>query len=63
MGLAYLLAAMIVLIVDEHNLEVGVDPAYKSFHDHASAFLEAQGLPSAGPGIKTKPKILLEIIN
>lgn len=46
MGLAYLLVSMIVLIVDEKNLEVGIDPAYQSFHEHASAFLVAQGLPS-----------------
>jgi hypothetical protein len=46
MGLVYLLVAMIILIVDDSNLEVGVDPAYQSFHDHASAFLVAQGLPS-----------------
>lgn len=47
MGGIYLLVAMIILIIDESNLEVGVDPAYKSFHDHASAFLQAQGLPTA----------------
>jgi len=47
MALTYLLVAMMVLIVDEKTLEVGIDPAYKSFHDHASAFLQAQGLPSA----------------
>jgi len=46
MGFLYLLVAMIVLIVDEENLEVGVDIAYKSFHDNASEFLEKQGVPT-----------------
>lgn len=42
----FLLIAMIVLIVDEKNLEVGVDPAYASFYENASKFLENQGLSS-----------------
>lgn len=42
----FLLIAMIVLIVDEKNLEVGVDPAYASFYDNASKFLQNQGLTS-----------------
>ena len=46
MGLAYLLIAMMVLIIDESTLEVGVDPAYRSFYENASAFLKTQGLPS-----------------
>jgi hypothetical protein len=46
MGLVYLLIAMIVLIVDEETLEVGVDSAYKSFHDNASEFLQKQGVPT-----------------
>jgi len=46
MGGVYLLVAMMVLIVDDKMLEVGVDPAYDSFHEHASAFLVSQGLPS-----------------
>jgi hypothetical protein len=47
MGGIYLLVAMMILIVDDNMLEVGVDPAYQSFHENASAFLVAQGLPSA----------------
>lgn len=43
---AYLLASMMVLIVDERTLEVGLDSAYESFQIHASEFLKAQGLPS-----------------
>jgi len=46
MGLVYLLISMIILIIDEKTLEVGIDPAYESFHDSASEFLKSQGLPS-----------------
>ncbi|CAH2243664.1 jg26139 [Pararge aegeria aegeria] len=42
----FLLIAMMVMIVDEKNLEVGVDPAYDSFYENASKFLENQGLTS-----------------
>ncbi|XP_041970468.1 transmembrane protein 161B [Aricia agestis] len=48
----FLLIAMMVLIVDENKLEVGVDPAYDSFHENASKFLENQGLSSVGPASK-----------
>ncbi|XP_052872953.1 transmembrane protein 161B [Anopheles cruzii] len=51
-GLAYLLIAMIILIVPEHTLEVGLDPAYRSFNQSASSFLEEQGLNSSGPASK-----------
>ncbi|KAJ2952155.1 hypothetical protein O0L34_g4435 [Tuta absoluta] len=49
---AFLLVAMMVLIVDETNLEVGVDPAYDSFYENASKFLENSGLSSVGPASK-----------
>ncbi|XP_075971251.1 transmembrane protein 161-like emei [Anticarsia gemmatalis] len=48
----FFLVAMMVLIVDESNLEVGVDPAYDSFYENASKFLENQGLSSVGPASK-----------
>lgn len=48
----FLLVAMMVLIVSEANLEVGVDPAYDSFYENASKFLENQGLSSVGPASK-----------
>ncbi|PZC85905.1 hypothetical protein B5X24_HaOG214270 [Helicoverpa armigera] len=48
----FLLIAMMVLIVSEANLEVGVDPAYDSFYENASKFLENQGLSSVGPASK-----------
>ncbi|XP_037869023.1 transmembrane protein 161B [Bombyx mori] len=48
----FLLIAMMVLIVDEKNLEVGVDPAYDSFFENASKFLDSQGLSSVGPASK-----------
>jgi len=44
MGLVYLLIAMVVLIIDESNLEVGVDTAYKSFYGNALEFMEKQGV-------------------
>jgi hypothetical protein len=44
---AYLLVAMMVLIVDENTLELGLNVAYTSFNQSASAFLEAQGLDSS----------------
>lgn len=47
MGLVYLLFAMIILIIDNETLEVGIDPAYKSFYENASKFLQMQNLPSA----------------
>lgn len=46
-GFAYLLIAMIILIVDENNLEIGLDKAYASFNHSASIFLDNQGLSSA----------------
>lgn len=48
----FLLVAMMVLIVDESNLEVGVDPAYDSFYENAYKFLQNQGLSSVGPASK-----------
>lgn len=46
MGFAYLLISMIILIVDEKNLELGLETAYTSFNETASAFLSSQGLSS-----------------
>lgn len=45
-GFAYLLVAMAILIIDEKNLEIGLDKAYASFNHSASLFLENQGLSS-----------------
>lgn len=45
-GFVYLLIAMMILIVDEKNLEIGLDRAYVSFNDSASKFLGEQGLSS-----------------
>eukprot|EP00092_Neocalanus_flemingeri_P020550 GFUD01022263.1.p1 GENE.GFUD01022263.1~~GFUD01022263.1.p1 ORF type:complete len:522 (+),score=162.60 GFUD01022263.1:223-1788(+) len=53
MGGAYLLFAMLVLLVDESTLETGLDEAYKSFNNSAAAFLENNaGLDSSGPASK-----------
>lgn len=46
-GLAYFLIAMIILIVPERTLEIGLEKAYTSFNESASAFLENQGLNSS----------------
>ena len=51
-GFAYLLVAMAILIIDEKNLEIGLDKAYASFNHSASLFLENQGLSSTGPASK-----------
>lgn len=45
-GFSFLLVAMMVLIVDEKNLELGLDDAYASFNHSASIFLKNQGLSS-----------------
>ncbi|KAL4710775.1 hypothetical protein ACJJTC_009324 [Scirpophaga incertulas] len=57
----FLLIAMMVLIVDESNLEVGVDPAYDSFYENASKFLENKGLFSVGPASKLILKFFLAV--
>ncbi|GBP50413.1 Transmembrane protein 161B [Eumeta japonica] len=57
----FLLIAMIVLIIDESNLEVGVDPAYDNFYDNASKFLENQGLSSVGPASKLILKLSIAL--
>lgn len=46
-GLTYFLIAMIILIVPEQTLETGLDKAYYSFNESASAFLDNQGLNSS----------------
>ncbi|OAD53283.1 hypothetical protein WN48_10592, partial [Eufriesea mexicana] len=60
-GFAYLLIAMIILIVDENNLEIGLDKAYASFNHSASLFLDNQGLSSAGPASKIVVKFFLAL--
>ncbi|XP_078032967.1 transmembrane protein 161-like emei [Augochlora pura] len=60
-GFAYLLIAMMVLIVDENNLEIGLDKAYASFNHSASLFLDNQGLSSTGPASKIVIKFFLAL--
>ncbi|XP_014616470.1 PREDICTED: transmembrane protein 161B [Polistes canadensis] len=60
-GFAYLLIAMMVLIVDENNLEIGLDKAYTSFNHSASLFLDNQGLSSTGPASKIVVKFFLAL--
>lgn len=47
MGFVYLLISMIVLIINENVLELGLESAYKTFNESASAFLNSQGLNSS----------------
>jgi len=62
MGLVYLLLAMLALIVDETNLETGLDEAYRSFNASAAAFLQSNaGLDSSGPASKLVTKFFLAI--
>lgn len=58
---AYLLIAMMVLIVDENTLELGLNTAYTSFNQSAAAFLETQGLDSSGPASKLVLKFFLAL--
>ncbi|CAK9795023.1 Transmembrane protein 161B [Anthophora plagiata] len=60
-GFAYLLIAMMILIVDENNLEIGLDKAYASFNHSASLFLDNQGLSSTGPASKIVVKFFLAL--
>ncbi|ETN58074.1 transmembrane protein 161B [Anopheles darlingi] len=60
-GLAYLVIAMMILIVPEHTLEVGLDKAYHSFNESASSFLEDQGLNSSGPASKIVVKFFIAV--
>ncbi|XP_015439394.1 PREDICTED: transmembrane protein 161B [Dufourea novaeangliae] len=60
-GFAYLLIAMMILIVDENNLEIGLDKAYASFNHSASLFLDNQGLSSTGPASKIVIKFFLAL--
>ncbi|XP_014246536.1 transmembrane protein 161B [Cimex lectularius] len=49
---AYLVLAMAILLIDEKNLETGLEQAYASFNSSAHAFLERHGLNSEGPASK-----------
>ncbi|KAI5706729.1 hypothetical protein M8J76_015150 [Diaphorina citri] len=51
-GFAYLVIAMMILIVDEAKLETGLHSAYASFNESAATFLHNQGLNSEGPASK-----------
>lgn len=44
---AFLLIAMMVMVVDERNLESGLESAYQSFNSSAASFLGSQGLQSS----------------
>nr|CAG4650891.1 EOG090X04CK [Simocephalus serrulatus]SVE94172.1 EOG090X04CK [Simocephalus serrulatus] len=44
--------ALGLLLIDESNLEIGLDAAYSAFNQSASVFLERQTLDSEGPASK-----------
>uniref|UniRef100_A0A6M2DWU7 Putative transmembrane protein n=1 Tax=Xenopsylla cheopis TaxID=163159 RepID=A0A6M2DWU7_XENCH len=60
-GLSYLLIAMIILIIDENNLELGLEKAYSSFNENAAIFLNSQELNSGGPASKLIIKFFLAL--
>ncbi|XP_077297825.1 transmembrane protein 161-like emei isoform X2 [Arctopsyche grandis] len=60
-GCAYLLLAMMIMIVDEQTLEVGLEKAYTSFNESASIFLNNQGLSSNGPASKLVIKFFMAV--
>jgi len=62
MGAAYLLFAMMVLVVSEDTLETGLEDAYKSFNNSAALFLETNaGLDSSGPASKLVLKFFIAL--
>jgi len=62
MGLAYLLFAMMVLVVNEDTLETGLEEAYKSFNNSAAQFLQTNaGLDSSGPASKLVLKFFIAL--
>lgn len=62
MGGAYLLFAMMVLVVSEDTLETGLEDAYKSFNNSAAVFLETNaGLDSSGPASKLVLKFFIAL--
>ncbi|XP_054280443.1 transmembrane protein 161B [Macrosteles quadrilineatus] len=58
---AYLLVSMMILIVDERNLESGLETAYASFNQSAAEFLDNHGLDSQGPASKLMLKLCLAV--
>merc|ERR550525_649299 len=62
MGAAYLLFAMMVLVVNEDTLETGLEEAYNSFNNSAAAFLHTNaGLDSSGPASKLVLKFFIAL--
>ncbi|XP_018575626.1 transmembrane protein 161B isoform X1 [Anoplophora glabripennis] len=61
MGFLYLVISMIVLIIDENVLEIGLENAYNSFNESASAFLAKQELSSVGPASKIVLKFFIAV--
>ncbi|KAK3908219.1 Transmembrane protein 161B [Frankliniella fusca] len=58
---AYLVIAMMIMVVDERNLESGLETAYQSFNSSAARFLGSQGLQSSGPASKLVLKFFLAL--
>lgn len=62
MGLAYLLLAMVLLLLTEDTLETGLEQAYTSFNSSAATFLATNaGLDSSGPASKLVLKFFIAL--
>jgi len=58
-GFFFLVIAMAVIIFENSFLDFGLQPAYRTFSDSASAFLAHQGIYSAGPASLLTMQIFL----
>nr|CAG4643134.1 EOG090X04CK [Ilyocryptus agilis] len=53
--------ALALLLIDESNLEIGLDAAYAAFNQSAAEFLEQQTLDSEGPASKLILKLCFAV--
>nr|CAG4636090.1 EOG090X04CK [Eubosmina coregoni]SVE69733.1 EOG090X04CK [Eubosmina coregoni] len=53
--------ALALLLIDESNLEIGLDAAYSAFNQSAAVFLERQSLDSDGPASKLIIKLCFAV--
>nr|CAG4641610.1 EOG090X04CK [Eurycercus lamellatus] len=53
--------ALALLLIDESNLEIGLDAAYTAFNQSAAVFLEHQTLDSEGPASKLILKLCFAV--
>nr|CAG4646965.1 EOG090X04CK [Megafenestra aurita]SVE92323.1 EOG090X04CK [Megafenestra aurita] len=60
-GSFFFVLALGLLLIDESNLEIGLDAAYSAFNQSASVFLEHQALDSEGPASKLILKLCFAV--